>query len=607
TDFIKGITEDSKGNFWISTANGLTKFNPKSFDFKKYNTGDGLQGLEFEANAYLKTKNGEMFFGGVNGFNHFHPDDIATNRFVPPVYITEFQIFNQKINPGTEKSPLENDISYTENIKLDHDQATISFRFASLNYVSNENNSYAYKLEGQDKDWIDAGNTKQAFYTNLDPGTYTFRVKASNNDEVWNETGTAIRLVISPPFWSSWWFRTLAIVLAGYLAYLALSFRRRLELRKIEEDKREEIHQTQLQFFTNISHEFRTPLSLILGPIERLLKEDTQESFLTYYNTIHRNANRLLRLINELMDFRKTASGALKLNAINGNLNLFIDEVAEEFSEMATENNIQFSVDKETIPVEVWFDRQVLEKIILNLINNSLKYTKAGGQVKLELLANLENIQPAFENQLDIASNYQAKSYVYIRVIDSGIGISKESIQHLFERYYRITETHLGSGVGLAFVKSLTLLHKGTIKVSSERNKGTEIIIGIPCAKEDYTVEEQLTHSIEAGGTRLESITYHTESELKQPVAKTETASTEKTILIVDDNDELRNFLSGVLSPLYNIIAGTDGQDGLNQARKELPDLIISDVMMPGLSGTEFCSIIKDDILTSHIPFLMLT
>ncbi|TCD05608.1 hybrid sensor histidine kinase/response regulator [Pedobacter frigidisoli] len=607
TEFIKGITEDAKGNFWISTSKGLTKFNPQNQSFKKYNTGDGLQGLEFEANAYMKAKNGEMFFGGVNGFNSFFPDQIEMNNFVPPVYITEFQIFNQKITPNTEHAVLENDISFTKEIKLDYDQATISFRFAGLNYVSNENNNYAYKLDGEDKDWISGGNVKQAFYTNLDPGTYTFRVKASNNDHIWNNKGTAIKVIISPPFWATWWFRILAIALAMYIAYVALSFKRRLEIRKIEEEKREEIHQTQLQFFTNISHEFRTPLSLILGPIERLLNEDTHESFHSYYNTIHRNANRLLRLINELMDFRKTASGALKLNVINGNLNIFIDEVAEEFSEMAAEKNISFTAEKTNIPEVVWFDRQVIEKIILNLINNSLKYTKSGGSLKLQILNSLADFEPKFANQLTVASDYQATDYIYFRVIDSGIGISKESIKHLFERYYRITETHLGSGVGLAFVKSLTLLHKGIIKVSSERNEGTEIIIGIPSNKEDYDINEQFSQNTEQGGTRLESITYNAEPENKNARIEPPSENLETHILIVDDNEELRTFLRETLSSFYQITVAADGQSGLELAKKDLPDLIISDVMMPGMSGTEFCKIIKDDIETSHIPFLMLT
>lgn len=608
TAFIKGITEDEQGNLWISTANGLTKYHPQKQTYKQYNMADGLQGQEFESNAYLKTKSGEMFFGGINGFNSFFPKDIKTNAFVPPVYLTELKIFNKVISPQSDENILKSDISYTKKLKLDYDQATITFQFAALNYVSSENNHYAYQLEGEDKEWINIGNSRQAVYTNLDPGTYIFKVRASNNDGIWNNVGVAIEVYIAPPFWATWWFRLLVIGTAVYFTYLALSFRRRLELRKIEEEKREEIHQTQLQFFTNISHEFRTPLSLILGPIERLLNEDKQESFQSYYNTIHRNANRLLRLINELMDFRKTAAGALKLNVTAGNLNLFIDEIAEEFKEMAADKNIIFTVEKDPLPTEIWFDRQIIEKIILNLVNNSLKYTKANGTLKIQILHSIEDVMPLFANQLNIESDYKGTEYVYFRVIDNGIGISKASIQHLFERYYRITESHLGSGVGLAFVKSLTLLHKGLIKVSSERNEGTEIMIGIPVLKGDYQMDELFTQSDTAGGTRLESIMYQVEADHKTTIPVVENNQNEKQrILIVDDNDELRNFLMHALANQYHILEAVDGIKGMEVARQNLPDLIISDVMMPGMSGTEFCSLIKEDIETSHIPFLMLT
>lgn len=609
TDFIKGITEDELGNFWISTSRGLTKFHPETFQSSSYNNADGLQGLEFEANAFLKTSKGEMFFGGVNGFNSFFPEAIKTNSFIPPVYLTEFQIFNKRILPGDKDSPLNKDISFTKDIKLSYKQSTFSFSFAGLNYTAPENNKYAYKLEGFDKDWTYAGNTTKAFYTNLDPGDYVFRVKASNNDNNWNTAGTSINIHISPPFWITWWFRLLIAIIVIGIVYALLSLKRRMELRVLEEQKREEMHQIQLQFFTNISHEFRTPLSLILGPIDRLLKEDSKAAFLSYYRTIHRNANRLLSLINELMDFRKIESGALQLKVIQGNINLFIDEVAEEFTEMALEKHINFKVKNTAQPTDTWFDRQVIEKIVLNLVNNSLKYTKPGGEVLLEILDHLDHFQPAFENQLRISSNYQGKKYVYIRVADNGIGISKESIGHLFERYYRITESHLGSGVGLAFVKSLTMLHKGIILVSSERHQGTEIIIGLPCSKDDYQSEELWGQSSEQGGTRLESISYKSDQTLlnERPSANEASPAVGKHILIVDDNDELRSFLKDTLSHTYHISEADDGYSGLQKAKEEFPDLVISDVMMPGMTGTQFCKALKEDLETSHIPFLMLT
>lgn len=612
SEFIKGIAEDDQGIFWIATSNGITQFHPETFAFKKYNTADGLQGLEFEANAYLKTKDGQLFFGGVNGFNTFYPENIRTNTFIPPVYMTDFQIFNKPIIAGEKDSPLKSDISFTDKIKLSYKQSTFSFGFAALNYTALENNQYAYKLEGWDNDWIYAGNERKASYTNLSPAKYTFRVKASNNDGVWNEQGPSLSITITPPFWATWWFRALMVVtiLSGVIVFYR--FKRRLELRKLEERKREEMHQVQLQFFTNISHEFRTPLSLILGPVEKLQKEDPQSPNNHFYKVIYRNAHRLMNLINELMDFRKSEAGVLKLHVMPGSVTPFLNEIYEEFGELATQKNMKFNVKTPEENKEIWFDRQVLEKIAINLISNSFKYTADGGTITVEVLESLENFKPSFSNELVLKNEYTGKEYIYLRVADNGIGISKDSIAHLFERYYKITESHLGSGIGLAFVKSLTLLHKGHIYVYSERNKGTEIIIGIPVSKDDYDKQERWVHNHKETGARLESIHSKYEHDLSfpdesGPVSEDVSAPNTPHILIVDDNEELRNFLKESLSPQYHITEAMDGRSGLFIAKEEFPDLIISDVMMPGMDGIEFCRLIKEDIETSHIPFLMLT
>jgi ligand-binding sensor domain-containing protein/signal transduction histidine kinase/AraC-like DNA-binding protein len=613
TEFIKGIAEDDLGNFWIATSNGITQFNPENQSFKKYNTADGLQGLEFEANAYLETKDGQIFFGGVNGFNSFFPDNIKTNTFIPPVYITDFQIFNKRIQAGEKDSPLEQDISLTDRINLSYKQSTFSFGFAALNYTALENNQYAYKLEAWDDDWNYVGNERKASYTNLSPGRYTFRVKASNNDGIWNEQGSSIVIVITPPFWETWWFRLLVLTTIVTTVIAFYNFKRRLELRKLEESKREEMHQVQLQFFTNISHEFRTPLSLILGPVERLQKEDPRASNSHYYKVIYRNANRLMNLINELMDFRKSEAGVLKLHVMPGSINPFLNEISEEFSELAIEKKIKFTVNAPEEIREIWFDRQVLEKIAINLISNSFKYTGDGGTITVEILESLDNFKPAFENELILKNEYQGNQYIYLRVADNGIGISKDSIAHLFERYYKITEAHMGSGIGLAFVKSLTSLHKGHIYVYSGRAQGTEIIVGIPVSKDDYNSKERWVRNSQEPGARLESIhsKYEQEpapvEELNSSPHKENEQRTIPHILVVDDHEELRNFLKESLSGQYHITEATDGRTGLAKAREEFPDLIISDVMMPGIDGNEFCRQIKEDIETSHIPFLMLT
>lgn len=608
TATIKSIEEDNAGNLWISGTSGLIKFTPNNLQFTRYNIADGLQGQEFEANSSLKAKNGNLYFGGVNGLNVFNPASIKANGYIPPVYITGFQVFDKMILPGTPGSPLSNDIGVTKTVKLNYRQSSITLYFAALNYTATENNKYRYRLQDFDPSWH-VTNERKATYTNLAPGDYTFIITAANNDGVWNTKSTSLTISITPPFWATWWFRTLAALGLLISIYQLLRFKKNLDLRRLEESRKEEMHQQQLQFFTNISHEFRTPLSLILGPLETLLQKG-QSASSQYYEVMYRNANRLLLLINELMDFRKVETGILKLNVIQGNLPAFIAELATEFKDAANQKNIKLDVISGAEMPAAWFDRQVLEKIVLNLINNSLKYTPDKGCITIEVLDDLRNFKPYYENELILKNTFRAAKYAYIRITDNGIGISKESIQHLFERYYRITESHLGSGIGLAFVKSLSVLHKGDIYVYSQRHQGTDIIIGLPVSETDYEPNEKWTKTTQEGGTRLESII----ADYPSPNAKIypekqglTTSKHQHRILVVEDNEEIRAFIKSSLSDLYIITEAADGNAGLAKARDEFPDLIISDVMMPVLNGVEFCRTIKEDVNTSHIPFIMLT
>lgn len=609
-NFIKGITEDNSGNLWISTANGLVKLDPDTKKVNLYNTGDGLQAMEFEANAYMKTRNGELFFGGINGFNTFRPDEIKNNKYVPPVYLTGFQLFNKDVNIGESGSPLQKDISLTSSIKLNYQQSSISFTFAALNYLAPENNSYAYKLTGFDKTFNYTSSANKASYTNLYPGEYEFIVIAANNDGIWNHTGTRIRITITPPWWLTWWAKLLLLLLSAGSIYAVIRYRHNLQIKKLEEEKKEEVHQLQLEFFTNISHEFRTPLTLILGPLEKLQDNVTDPETSHAYQIMYRNAKRLMNLINELMDFRKAESGTLKLNVTPGNITVFLNEILDEFSLWAKQKGITFLFEnKITDDSELFFDRQIFEKILLNVINNAFKYTNDGGSVNITLFTNEAQFTPSYQNELKITNGYKAKRYVYITVADSGIGISAESIEHLFQRYYRVRSTHLGSGIGLAFVKTLTLLHKGFIKVYSERNKGTEIMIALPVDKHDYTADEHwlkdktylpehfnLENYLLIDDGTATSIAEH---QLSSPGAK--------YILLVEDNHELRTFIKDALSDHYIILVAKDGEEGLQMARERYPNLIISDIMMPRMNGIDLCRQIKNNDQTRHIPFILLS
>lgn len=606
-DFIKGIVQDDEDNLWISSSNGITKLNPQNLQIQQYNSADGLQGLEFEPNAALRTKDGQIYFGGVKGFNTFYPHKIFNNNYIPPIYLTSLQIFNKKVSVGKD-SPLEEDISYLKTLELSHKQNTFSIDFAALNFTASENNQYAYKLEGWDKDWIIAGSENRASYTNVSPANYTFMVKASNNDGVWNPEVTMLEVIVHPPFWATWWFRAIAFILMLTGIRTFYQFRRRMAIQQLKEQQKEELHQDQLQFFTNISHELRTPLSLILGPLDKLKKDFPSPLALPYYDMIQRNAKRLLALTNELMDFRKVESGALQLHVMQGNINIFLTEIAEEFQDLATEKGIDFRILPTSSQQTQWFDRQILEKIAINLLSNAFKYTSNGKKIEIQILESLDNFQPQYQSQLRITNGFTSSQMLYLRVADQGIGISQESISQLFERYYRTTESHIGSGIGLAFVKSLTQLHKGSIWVSSERGAGTEMLIGIPSGEKDYLEHEKWLRN--RTQIRLESLSNSLESQFTEPEIPSSSSlpqnSTSK-ILIVDDNDELRTFLKDALQNDYQIVEAENGQIGYEQTKRHHPDVVISDVMMPVMNGVEFCKKLKTDPLLNHIPFLMLT
>jgi ligand-binding sensor domain-containing protein/signal transduction histidine kinase/DNA-binding response OmpR family regulator len=614
SEFIKGIVEDKSGSLWISTMNGLIKFNADKGTYKKYNEADGLQSEEFSANAFLRTRDGKLFFGGIGGFNSFYPQNILINDFIPKVYLTEFQIFNKKITPFDPNSPLKSDINVAKEIVLNYDQSTFALTFSALNYTASSNNLYAYKLEGFDKQWIRNGHDRKAFYTNIDPGTYIFKVKGSNNDGIWNNQETTITIIVRPPFWQTLWFRILTGLILITAAYYALSFKRRLELDQLEKLKKEELHQIQLQFFTNISHDLRTPLTLIMGRLERLIKEDTGTAARKHFPSLFKNANRLMNLINELMDFKKVESAALSLKVARGNIDVFIDEITDEFVVLAHEKQLSLSFKKNLTITDTWFDRQILEKIALNLIHNAIKYTSAGGKVTVEIADTQNMMVNNYKNELHIKNGHQLKQFIAIKVTDTGIGIDKDALQHLFERYYRITESHLGSGIGLAFVKSLVALHKGEIQVNSEKDKGTEVVIKIPCLRTDYSESEIWNETLIEGAVRLESVVpvlqYTAEPSsiaLDDLMEEVNNDTIKKHILIVDDNPEIIDLLKDSLGNYYQISAAADGVSGITKAKEEYPDLIISDIMMPGMNGVDFCRMIKEDVETSHIPFLLLT
>ncbi|MFC3559287.1 two-component regulator propeller domain-containing protein [Pedobacter jamesrossensis] len=609
---IHSIEEDNSGNLWISTLSGLFQYNPDTKFFKSYKKENGLQGLEFNLNSSLKTKSGDLIFGGTQGFNVLYAGKSKTKDFSYPVYITDLQIFNKSIEANPKSKILKRNITYAKEIVLDYDQSVFSLDYAALNYATASSTQYAYFLEGFDKNWNNVGSQRKAIYTNLDPGRYKFYVKARTVDGFWNSMPTSIIIVIEPAFWMTWWFKTIVILLTLAVIFSILYYRRKKELELFHNQKRVELQQLQLQFFINISHEFRTPLSLILGTLEQILKQDIGSIFTRHYQTINRNAYRLLNLISELMDFRKAETNVLKLKIMQANFGLFLEEINEDFEELAIMNDIDFKISKPNLG-NVYFDRQVVEKIVLNLLNNAFKFTPKDGSIRVTILESLETFKPDYkEGYLEILNDYKGKSYLHLSISDTGVGISKNNLQHMFEPYYRFSDHLAGTGIGLAFVKSLTFLHKGSIRVYSEHKKGTQIIISMPCAKEDFSLQELEDKQAYANGARLESIILNDFSVINEPGIPNNTTANKplkrkETILIVEDNVELRLYLKEVLESYYTIYEAKNGAEGTEIVKNHSLSLIISDLMMPIMDGVEFCKIIKDDFETSHIPFILLT
>ncbi len=605
---IKSIIDDNEGNLWCGTQNGLLKINIKSGDVKRYTVSDGLQGLDFSRSTCLKLSSGELVFGGYNGFNLFKPSNISVNTTPPKIYIRQINVLNKPVYPSSEKKTiLRQQIFSNGSIRLTHDQSALfSVEFAAINYISTSKNQYSYKLEGYDKNWNYLGSERKVTFTNLDPGDYTLHIRASNNDGIWNMQGSKVHIKLLPPFWKTWWFRAVILIAIIALLYFYFSLYKNLINRRLQEKKKEEMYDMQLNFFTHVSHELRTPLSIILGATEKMEGTNTNHSFNNYYQLLHKNVNRMVSLIKEIMDFRKLESGIVKLKVEKGNFNETVIQLSQDFIPIAENKKIDYAINiSKNENKNVWFDKQIIETIVLNILNNAFKYTDEKGKVSIEILDNIENFVSEYTEKVSYQSNVPITEYLYIIVRDTGIGISTQSLKHIFDRFYKVSDKHLGSGVGLALVKGLTLLHKGKICVYSERNTGTDIIVGIPYTSNNYTNEEKNNEKTVV----LEHVKDQLIVDIPEEKISLENESTEKenTILIVEDNEDLRNFLHSTLQQEYNVYSAKDGVEGFEKSLELLPSLIITDVMMPKMDGNEMARRIRANEMSSHIPIIMLT
>lgn len=600
---IVSMLEDKSGNLWIGTPNGISNLiiapDTSKFIFKNYDKTDGLQGKDFNERSAFITRNGELLFGGANGFNLFYPQEIIANKEIPKVVITNLQIFNKNIrvdDNSTGRVILDKSIVSSEKIRLKYSENVFSIEFAALNYLHPEKNSYRYKLEGFSKEWLTADPGQlRATFTNLDPGNYKFVVIASNDDGYWNNTGASLLIRISPP----WWRSPLAFIIYILLIIGILYFSRRMILQRarlrflienerIEAQRMHEVDMMKIRFFTNISHEFRTPLSLIVAPVEKLLKNSKDEEQRKQYTIIHRNARRLLNLVNQLLDFRRMEVQEFQLNNVTADIVAFIKDSTYSFSDISESKNIELSFTSKIENQEVAFDPDKLEKILFNLLSNAFKFTLQGGKVSVEVERIASSDRLKAENGI-----------IEIKIKDTGIGVVAEKHEKIFEQFFQNeipgNMINQGSGIGLSITREFVKLHNGVIYLESEPGKGSCFTILLPI-KTDASAAQYITDAktvIVSSGQNLDS----DEAQI----------GNKPLILIVEDNEDLRFYLKDNLKARFQIAEAGNGNDALALVKDLIPDIVVSDIMMPGIDGIELCKRIKSEKQTSHIPVILLT
>ncbi|GAA0523039.1 two-component regulator propeller domain-containing protein [Chitinophaga japonensis] len=604
---IISILEDNNHHLWVSTSNGLSKITVQQgedgirIQCRNYDEQDGLQGNAFNVNAALKLRSGELVFGGADGFNIFNPSSIRQHKKAPAVVFTGLQLFNRTIAVNEKlhnRVILTTALPEAKEIRLRHHENDFSIDFAALSYINTDKNRYAYMLEGFNKEWINTDSkNRRATYTNVPPGEYTLRLKAANEDGVWNEKGIALRISILPPFWKT----PLAYVTYALLLFGVLFFSRRMVIRRahmrfaLQQERREaqrlhELDIMKIKLLTNVSHEFRTPVSLILAPLEELLKHTGEGDSKQRLRLMRSNAKRLLNLVNQLMDFRKMEMKELKPDPAWGDVAAFVKEAACSFTDLAERKQVAFSFRSDCPHLYTYFDHDKLERILFNLLSNAFKFTPQGGAVTVMV-------------QVEESAG---TAWMEIRVEDTGIGIPKERQDKIFDRFFQSDApggvASQGSGIGLAITKEFVRLANGALAVESEPDKGSCFTVRLPFDTAEAPAgaaplpEEPLSRLAEGmAGTG------------HAPVKQLLTGEKKQTVLLVEDNDDFRFYLKENLSTFYTIIEATDGRAGWQKALSAHPDLVVSDINMPLMDGMELCRKIKHDNRTRHIPVILLT
>ncbi|MFD2572639.1 ATP-binding protein [Spirosoma soli] len=596
---VYGILVDAFKNLWMSTNRGLAQFNPRTFAFRNFTKADGLQDDEFNTGSFVKGASGKLLFGGINGLTEFNPRDVAGKTTPPQAHIVGLKINNEPVTVGSPDGILSQSIERIPAIDLSYDQNGVTLEFAVMDFTNPAKNRYRYRLKGIDDNWVAGGTNRFANYAQLPDGNYTLQMMGSSDGQSWSKP-VELQIRVHPPLYRTWWaylFYAIIIGVSGWQLYRVQTQRLLLEQRLVYEQKEasrlSELDGLKTQFFTNISHEFRTPLTLILGPLTDLTKRLPGEPLLAL---MERNGQRLLSLINQLLDLSKLEAGQLKAEPDWGDMAAFFRTLAASFSSLADSRQIGFTFSQNRQECPARFDRDKLEKIVSNLLANAFKFTPAGNEVRMSV------------HYVHSSSS----SHVQLTIEDTGIGIAAEHVGHIFERFYqadgRSNRAYEGTGIGLALVHELVKVLGGNIDVTSTEGVGTTFIVTLPLEAREEASRESVPVTAKVGSPAVVSFGEGLDSQPEEPAASGAIRDgAENLLLIIDDNADIRAYLKSIFAADYQILEASDGVDGLEKATASLPDLVICDLMMPRLDGFGFCKVLKSQEATSHIPVVMLT
>lgn len=593
SDFILSMVEDNHKNLWLATENGISKFNLNNYSFRNFDAYDGLYKTGFSESSSLKLPDNNLLFGCIKGYLIFNPEAVNDIKIPAAMSFSKLEVNNEEVFLNTEQSPLTSNINYSGSIHLNYNQNTIGLNYQVLDYRSNKKQTYAYRLKGIDKEWHNVNNQTKATYTNLAPGDYELEVKCVNPELYTNTPSKSLAISIAPPFWKTTWAYGIYIV----LVLLLLELIRRIVFSMIRLRNKvaleQKLTELKLNFFTNISHELRTPLTLIVNPIEEIAKDEKlSPRGEQYIEVVRKNTKRMVRFVNQLLDFRKIQSGKAKLNVVQIELISFVNEIASLFSEAAYEKQIDLKIITNTDKLFVNVDAKKIDIVVYNLLSNAFKFSPNNTTITLEVI---KNEGDAFT----------------IRVIDQGIGVDQDKLKDIFKLYFEGEENRAGhiegTGIGLALSKEYIKLHKGKIFAENNKTKGLTVTLKLNSLKVQEPQEAAkliTTYPLANRNTKpsVEGL------ELKeQSNVKVEAPASAPQVLIVEDNNELRRFLVNQLRKSYRILEAANGAQGFEKAKEHVPDLILSDIMMPVMDGIEFLDKVKNTDATSHIPIVLLT